>query len=76
MKLTQQQLDAFDRDGYLFFPGLFKPDEVKTLIDEVPAIYARREAFNVREKGSDACVPTLPRTSTASRSRVWRVTRA
>ncbi len=54
MKLTQQQLDAFDREGYLFFPGLFKPDEVKTLIDEVPAIYARREAFNVREKGSDA----------------------
>ncbi len=54
MKLTQQQLDAFDREGYLFFPGLFKPDEVRTLTDEVPAIYARREAFNVREKGSDA----------------------
>jgi ectoine hydroxylase len=54
MKLTRDQLDAFDREGYLFFPGLFKPDEVKTLTDEVPAIYARREAFNVREKGSDA----------------------
>ncbi len=54
MRLTQDQLDAFDRDGYLFFPGLFKADEVKTLTDEVPAIYARREAFNVREKGSDA----------------------
>ncbi len=54
MKLTQDQLAAFDRDGYLFFPGLFQPDEVKTLTDEVPAIYARREAFNVREKGSDA----------------------
>ena len=23
MKLTQAQLDAFDRDGYLFFPSLF-----------------------------------------------------
>jgi ectoine hydroxylase len=54
MRLTPDQLDAFDRDGYLFFPGLFEPDEVKTLTDEVPAIYARREAFNVREKGSDA----------------------
>jgi ectoine hydroxylase len=54
MKLTRDQLDAFDREGYLFFPGLFKPDEVKALTDEVPAIYARREAFNVREKGSDA----------------------
>ena len=54
MRLTPAQLDAFDREGYLFFPGLFQPDEVKTLTVEVPAIYARREAFNVREKGSDA----------------------
>ncbi len=54
MRLTKEQREQFDRDGYLFFPGLFQPDEVKTLTDEVPAIYARREAFNVREKGSDA----------------------
>ncbi len=54
MKLSQDQLDAFDRDGYLFFPGLFEPDEVTTLTDAVPSLYARREAFNVREKGSDA----------------------
>ena len=40
MKLSQTQLDAFDRDGYLFFPSLFKPDEIKRLADEVPAIYA------------------------------------
>jgi ectoine hydroxylase len=54
MKLSPDQLAAFDRDGYLFFPSLFKADEVKTLTDEVPALYARREAFNVRERGSDA----------------------
>jgi ectoine hydroxylase len=54
MNLTQDQRDAFDREGYLFFPSLFKPDEVKTLTDAVPALYAKREAFNVREKGSDA----------------------
>jgi ectoine hydroxylase len=54
MRLTPDQRDAFDRDGYLFFPGLFDAGEVQTLTDEVPAIYARREAFNVREKGSDA----------------------
>ncbi len=54
MRLTPQQLQAFDRDGYLFFPSLFNPDEVKTLTDEVPALYARREAYNVREKGSEA----------------------
>ncbi|MBA3624870.1 MAG: proline hydroxylase, partial [Methylibium sp.] len=40
MKLTSAQLAQFERDGYLFFPSLFKPDEVKTLTDEVPRLYA------------------------------------
>ncbi|RVT52611.1 phytanoyl-CoA dioxygenase family protein [Rubrivivax albus] len=54
MKLSPEQIAQFERDGYLFFPSLFSPDEVKTLTDAVPALYARREAYNVREKGSDA----------------------
>ena len=54
MKLTPEQHAAFDRDGYLFFPGLFTPEETRTLNDAVPALYARREAYNVREKGKDA----------------------
>src|SRR5688500_11075013 len=54
MKLTAQQLDQFDRDGYLFFPGQFTAGEIKLLADEVPALYARREVYNVREKGKDA----------------------
>ena len=54
MKLTPAQLEQFDRDGYLFFPGLFTPEETAGLNAAVPALYERREAFNVREKGSDA----------------------
>jgi ectoine hydroxylase len=54
MKLNPQQLEQFDREGYLFFPGLFTPAETRTLNDAVPALYSRREAYNVREKGSDA----------------------
>jgi ectoine hydroxylase len=54
MKLSPEQIAAFDTDGYLFFPSLFKPDEVATLNAAVPELYARREAYNVREKGSDA----------------------
>jgi ectoine hydroxylase len=56
MKLTPQQIEEFDRDGYLFFPGLFNPREIKVLIDEVPELYAERRPENVREKGSDAVV--------------------
>ena len=54
MKLTPEQIQRFDRDGYLFFPGQFTAPEMKVLIDEVPALYARREVYNVREKGKDA----------------------
>jgi ectoine hydroxylase len=54
VRLTPAQLEQFDRDGYLFFPGLFSPGEIRTLNAAVPGLYARREAFNVREKGSDA----------------------
>ncbi|MBK0392632.1 phytanoyl-CoA dioxygenase family protein [Ramlibacter algicola] len=54
MHLTPEQLEQFDRDGYLFFPGLFSTEEIRTLTEAVPALYARREAYNVREKGSDA----------------------
>ena len=54
MRLTPEQLEQFDREGYLFFPGLFTPEETKNLTDAVPELYSRREAYNVREKGSDA----------------------
>lgn len=54
MRLTPDQRAQFDRDGYLFFPGLFTPEETARLNDAVPALYARREVYNVREKGRDA----------------------
>jgi ectoine hydroxylase len=54
MRLTAEQIAQFERDGYLFFPGLFSPEETGTLSAAVPELYSRREAYNVREKGKDA----------------------
>ena len=54
MKLSAADVARFDREGYLFFPGLFSPTEIKVLTDEVPALYAQQRPENVREKGSDA----------------------
>ena len=31
MQLTQTQIEQFDRDGYLFFPSLFTPEEISVL---------------------------------------------
>ena len=53
MRLTQAQLEAFERDGYLFFPGLFSKQEIGNLTDEVPSLYAQRRPENVREKAGD-----------------------
>src|SRR5437763_12564022 len=54
MKLTPEEIERCDREGYLFFPALFKPEEIKVLLAEVPSLYAQRRPENVREKGSDA----------------------
>ena len=54
MKLEASQIALFEEQGYLFFPSLFSPLEVRTLVDEVPRLYALRREENVREKGSDA----------------------
>ena len=54
MKLSANQLAQFEREGYLFFPGMFRKEEVKVLLEEVPRLYAQRRPENVREKGSEA----------------------
>src|SRR5690606_42000988 len=54
MKLSKEQLEQFDREGYLFFPGLFSASEVQVLLDEVPALYAQHRPEHARGKGSDA----------------------
>ena len=53
MKLTPEQHVRFEEDGYLFFPGHFSQKEVQHLAAAVPELYARREEYNFREKGSD-----------------------
>src|ERR687896_483314 len=53
MKLSPEQLQRFDREGYLFFPSTFSQQEIDVLNAEVPALYAQRRPENVREKTGD-----------------------
>jgi ectoine hydroxylase len=53
MQLTKTQVAQFESEGYLFFPNLFSRDEIKPLVDEVPALYAERRPENVLEKTGD-----------------------
>ncbi len=54
MKLGRELIQRFEDDGFLFFPGLFRPEEVKVLAGEVPSLYGQQRPENVREKGSEA----------------------
>src|SRR5258708_33971138 len=60
MKLTQQQIDDFNREGWLFLPELFSREEVDLLAHEAEGIYdtTRPEAW--REKSG------APRTAFAA----------
>lgn len=58
MRLSQAQLDEFDREGYLFLPGVFSAEEVAILHRETPGIFAQDRQEVTREKGS-----TAPRTA-------------
>ncbi len=47
MRLTEQELETFDKDGYLFFPGKFSPEEAALLKGEADVVYAmdRKEVW-------------------------------
>ncbi|WP_440697729.1 phytanoyl-CoA dioxygenase family protein [Candidatus Pelagibacter sp. HIMB1709] len=53
MHLTEEQLNKFDQEGYLFFPNLFSKEEVGYLNSAVPDLYKIRAEYNFREKGTD-----------------------
>jgi ectoine hydroxylase len=60
MKLTQQQIDSFNTEGWLFLPELFSPEEVDLLAREAEAIYAEQRPEVWREKSG------APRTAFAA----------
>ena len=60
MKLTQQQIDDFNREGWLFLPELFSPEEVALLAREAVGIYVTDRPEVWREKSG------APRTAFAA----------
>jgi ectoine hydroxylase len=50
MRLSVQQLEDFDRDGFLILPELFSNDEVPALRAPLPAIFAADDPANIVEK--------------------------
>jgi len=54
MHLSDDQLQAFDKDGYLFFPGKFSPEEAALLRAEADTVYALEREEVWRESSGAA----------------------
>jgi len=50
MKLSQQQLDTYDRDGYIVLPDLLSNEEISILRDELDRLSGIECSFTRREK--------------------------
>ena len=54
MKLTADQTEQFDSEGYLFFPDAFSAREIEIVREEIPAIFAMEREEVWREKDGKA----------------------
>ncbi len=54
MKLTDEQLVEFDREGWIFLPQLFSQEEVDVMAGEVPNIFTMRRKEVWRETNGEA----------------------
>ena len=50
MMITNDNLSAYERDGYLFFPGYLSAKEVDVLVAELPGVFADDSPRRVMEK--------------------------
>ena len=49
MRLTQEQMACFDRQGFLVLENLFSPEEVEIVRARLPDLFAEDTPANVRE---------------------------
>ncbi len=54
MRLSQEQIDRFDTEGYLFFPGAFSNDEARVLKQAAEDVYRLERDEVWREKSGAA----------------------
>lgn len=50
MRLTDEQVANFSRDGYLLVENLFSPEEIEIILGEIPRAFAEDSPRRIREK--------------------------
>lgn len=54
MKLTNEQINSYERDGFLLLPSYFSQREVQTMTSELPGLFAEESERRVVEKSGTA----------------------
>ena len=54
MKLTDDQLEQFSRDGFLMLPELFSHEEIEAIRVELPTLFDEETQANIPEKEGGA----------------------
>ena len=49
MQLTDEQVQKFEKDGYLVIESLFSPEELEVILSEVPREMAEDSPRRIRE---------------------------
>ena len=52
MKLSHQETEALERDGFIILPERFSMDEIAAMRARLPALFAEQSAANVIERHS------------------------
>jgi Phytanoyl-CoA dioxygenase (PhyH) len=47
--LTPEQVERFDREGYLLIEDYFSPEEIRLLLEEIPRVFAEDSPRRIRE---------------------------
>lgn len=75
MKLTQEQIKAYDEEGYILLPSLFSQQEAALMKSRLPALFQMNRDEVIKEKVAwyARCLPLIPSTMF---SLAWLATRA
>ena len=76
MHLSPQEVERFEREGYLFFPACSRPWKCRCCKTKCRDCSRSNDPKTCAKRIATRCAPISPRTCTASRSPAWRGTRA
>lgn len=75
MRLTKEQLNSYEQDGYLLVSDCFSPDEVESIACELPSVFRENTPRKVLERNGAVRSVFAPHVSNETFDRLSRIPR-